>query len=80
MNREGGPPARRGSEAQATHCREGEAGYNVSLECGKGVKSTLDPCWIIRCNNREIKPDMIKNRRIKKNIEAMQFELSKGQE
>ena len=25
-------PGRWGSEAQATHCREGEAGYNVSLE------------------------------------------------
>ena len=25
-------PRRWGSEAQATHCREGEAGYNVSLE------------------------------------------------
>ncbi len=25
-------PVRWGSEAQATHCREGEAGYNVSLE------------------------------------------------
>ena len=58
--------------------------YKVFVACegqrNNGVKSTLDPCWIIHCINREIKPDMIKNRRIKKNIEAMQFELSKGQE
>jgi hypothetical protein len=32
-----GWPVRWGSEAQATHCREGEAGYNVSLEGTMGV-------------------------------------------
>ena len=46
----------------------------------KGVKSTLDPWCTIRRINSEIKPEMIKNKRIKKNIEAMKFELSKGQE
>ena len=42
--------------------------------------STLDPWCTIRRINSETKPDMIKNMRIKKNIEAMKFELSKGQE